>query len=101
MNERNCAYFNISLEHLRDHTDEVAEAFSKLKIVPIKVDVGAFLGDYTYTALSPFFDEVPVPCKSLPCYALMVDVVPGQPRRYWFKKVKDAVSGEEVLSDGL
>ena len=90
MNERNCACFFINVEHLQKHTDEVAQAFADLKILPIRVEVGSSLGDYCYTALSPHFEEISVPCLKLPVYCLLVDVEPGKPRRYWLKKISDA-----------
>ncbi len=96
MNERNCACFNINIEHLRNHTDEVAQAFADLKIVPIKVEVGDALGDYTYVALSPYFDEVSVPCLKLPWYCVLVDVVDGK-RSYRLKRITDA----EAMPNGL
>lgn len=71
MNERNLGYFRIPVLDIANRPEEIAEIFSRLKIVPIKAEHRYDLGAFDYLAICESFKEVELGCKA-PDYGFVV-----------------------------
>lgn len=58
MNKRNLGVFRVDARYIENKPHEVAEIFSILKIVPIKVEYCPDWDAYKYLAIGEKFDEV-------------------------------------------
>jgi hypothetical protein len=59
MNERQLARFEVDGELLMDNPGHIAEIFSRLKIVPMRVEYLAHKRVFEYYAIGSQFEEVP------------------------------------------
>jgi hypothetical protein len=59
MNKRNLGIFRIPTADILNNTDEIAEIFSVLKLIPVKVEHRIDFGVYEYLAICNKFEELP------------------------------------------